>query len=453
MLSCVNPQIFREYDIRGVADRDLTSETVLNIGKAYGTYLKRKGKHIVSVSRDCRVSSNRIYQAFVNGVTSAGLDVMNIGLTTTPCLYFSIHHLQTDGGVMITGSHNPPDQNGLKLCMGTASLFGSEIQELRKLIEKQDFEKGNGKVTEKQVLSSYEDYIFKGFQFKKKLKVVVDCGNGMTGLVAPKLFERFGLQVTKLYTEPDGKFPNHPADPSEPENLHDLIQAVAREKAEVGIAFDGDGDRVGIIDHLGNIIPGDKLLVLFSRSLLKVEPKATIIADVKCSNLLFDDIKAHGGRAMMAKTGHSLIKAKMREENALLAGEMSGHMFFKHRWFGFDSGIYAACRILEILDQTGKTIPELLSDLPKTFATPEIRVTCSDDLKFEVIKHTVHFFKSNQYNVVDIDGARVEFPDGWGLVRASNTQPVLVMRFEAQSEARLKEIRNLIESKVKEFSK
>ncbi len=449
----INSQIFREYDIRGVADRDLTSATVLNIGKAYGTYLKRKVKKVVSVSRDCRVSSNRIYQAFVDGVTSTGLDIINIGLTTTPCLYFSIHFLQTDGGVMITGSHNPPDQNGLKLCIGTASLFGSEIQELRKLIDKQNFEKGNGKVTEKEVLSSYENDIFKRFQFRKKLKIVVDCGNGMTGLVAPKLFERFGHHVVKLYTEPDGKFPNHPADPSEPENLHDLIKAIARKKAEVGVAFDGDGDRVGIVDHLGNIIPGDKLLVLFSRSLLKVEPKATIIADVKCSNLLFQDIEAHGGRAIMAKTGHSLIKAKMREENALLAGEMSGHMFFKHRWFGFDSGIYAACRTLEILDQTGKTIPELLSDLPKTFATSEIRVACSDDSKFEVIKRAVHFFKTNKYNVVDIDGARVEFPDGWGLVRASNTQPVLVMRFEAQSEARLKEIRNLIESKVEEFSK
>ena len=449
----MNPQIFREYDIRGVADRDLTDETVLNIGRAYGTFLKRDGKKTISISRDCRISSDRIHQSLVKGVLSTGLDIIDIGLTTTPCLYFSIHFLKIGGGVMITGSHNPPDQNGIKMCIGTSSLFGSQIQELKKLIDAQNFEKGNGKTTGKEVLSDYEDCIYKGFQFRRSLKIILDCGNGMTGLVAPRLFERFGHQVTKLYTDPDGRFPNHPADPSDPDNLKEVIEVVQKEKADVGIAFDGDGDRVGVVDHLGNIIPGDKLLVLFSRSLLEEEPKATIIADVKCSNLLFDDVRAHGGRAIMAKTGHSLIKAKMKEENALLAGEMSGHMFFKHRWFGFDSGIYAACRTLEILDQTGKTIPELLSDIPKTFATPEIRVACSDDLKFEVIKRAVHFFKASNYKVVDIDGARVEFPDGWGLVRASNTQPVLVMRFEAQSEARLREIRSLFEEKVKEFSK
>ena len=448
----MNQLIFREYDIRGVADSDLTDDVVLNIGKAYGTYLKRADKKIISLGRDCRVSSPRIYKSFSKGVLSTGLQIVDIGFATTPCLYFSIEHLKTDGGVMITGSHNPPDQNGLKLCIGSASLFGSEIQKLKQLIEQNDFETGSGKITEQAVLADYQACIESKFKFKRKIKLVVDCGNGMTGLIAPALFEHFGHQVTKLFVEPDGRFPNHPADPSDPENLKDLIQTVRREKAEVGIAFDGDGDRVGIVDHEGNIVPGDKLLILYSRAILKENPGATVIADVKCSDLLFKDIEAHGGRAIMWKTGHSLIKAKMKEEGALLAGEMSGHMFFKHRWFGFDSGIYAACRVLEILDQERKSIPELLLDVPATSATPEIRVPCPDDLKFGLIKRAVEYFKT-KYRVIDIDGARVEFPDGWGLVRASNTQPVLVMRFEAKSETRLKEIRQLIEEKVREFSK
>lgn len=447
----MNSLIFREYDIRGVADRDLTDETVFQIGKAYGTYLRRKGKKMVCLGRDCRVSSPRIHAAFSKGILSTGLNITDIGLSTTPCLYFSIHELKTDGGVMITGSHNPPDQNGLKLCIGTASLFGSEIQELKKLIEKQDFENGTGIISGKQVLADYENKIFQTFQFKRKLNIVVDCGNGMAGLLAPRLFERFGHHVTQLYTEPDGRFPNHPADPSEPENLHELIETVKKNKADVGVAFDGDGDRVGIIDSEGNVIPGDKLLILYSRAILRNNPGATIIGDVKCSNLLFQDVNTRGGRGIMWKTGHSIIKAKMKEENALLAGEMSGHMFFKHRWYGFDSGIYAACRMLEILSDEGKTIPELLSDVPKTVATPEIRFTCPDEVKFDIIKRAVAYFKT-KYKVTDIDGARVEFPDGWGLVRASNTQPVLVMRFEAQNEKRLNEIRQIVESKVKELT-
>ena len=448
----MNKQIFREYDIRGVADRDLTDDVVFQIAQAYATYLKRDKKYTISLSRDCRVSSPRVHAAFLKGVLSVGLHVIDIGLTTTPCLYYSIQALETDGGVMITGSHNPPEHNGLKLCIGTASLFGSQIQELRQLIEKKDFETGTGKVVQQEILNDYRARIEKIFNFTRHLKIVIDCGNGMTGLIAPQLFERMGHQVITLFGEPDGRFPNHPADPSDPENMHDLISRVRKEKADCGLAFDGDGDRVGVVDHTGEIIPGDMLLILYSRSILKETPGATIIADVKCSDLLFKDIEAHGGRAMMWKTGHSLIKAKMKEENASLAGEMSGHMFFKHRWFGFDSGIYAGCRILEILAQEKKTIPELLADVPKTFATPEIRVDCPDERKFDIIQKAVAYFKT-KYKVVDIDGARIEFLGGWGLVRASNTQPVLVMRFEAQSESRLREIRAIIEDKIKELSK
>ncbi|MBI1978086.1 MAG: phosphomannomutase/phosphoglucomutase [Candidatus Omnitrophica bacterium] len=447
----MNTHIFREYDIRGIADRDLTDDAITLIGKAYGTYLRRKGKKTVTFGRDARTSSPRIYQAFLKGVLSTGLNVISIGLVTTPCLYFSVVHLKVDGGVMITGSHNPPEHNGLKLSLDTSNLHGAQIQELEQMIERSDFETGSGAVTEKTVIDEYRDYIQGLFKFKRKLKVVVDCGNGMTSLIAPDLLEHLGLQVIKLYTTVDGRFPNHPADPSEPENLKDVIAAIKRERADIGLAFDGDGDRVGVVDHEGNVIPGDKLLVLYSRAVLKEVPGATIIADVKCSNILFQDIKKHGGRGILWKTGHSLIKAKMKEENAILAGEMSGHMFFKHRWFGFDSGIYAACRTLEILDQTGKTIPELLADLPKTYATPEIRVECSDELKFKVVKAVLEDLRKN-YKVIDIDGVRVEFPDGWGLVRASNTQPVLVMRFEATSEKRLAEIKNLVEGKIREFS-
>ncbi len=442
--------IFREYDIRGVAERDLTSEVVENIGKAYGTFLKRDKKYHIVIGRDCRVSSPRIHDALIKGILSTGLHVTDLGLTTTPCLYFAVHYFATDGGIMITGSHNPPDQNGLKMNIGTSSLHGPQIQTLLSMIQKQDFLKGEGKLTTREIVPDYFEYLFKGFQFKRKLKIVVDCGNGMTGLIAPKLFEKFGHEVIKLYTEPDGRFPNHPADPSEPENLHDCIEAVKKNKADIGLAFDGDGDRCGVIDHLGNIIPGDKMMILYSRPILKENPGATILADVKCSNLLFQDIEKHGGKGIMWKTGHSLIKAKMKEEGALLAGEMSGHIFFKHRWFGFDSGIYSACRMLEILDRENKTIPELLKDVPNTYATAEIRIECPDEVKFDVIKKAVQTLKA-QYKVVDIDGARVEFPDGWGLVRASNTQPVLVTRFEATSEKRLTEIRNLIENTIKEI--
>lgn len=440
-------QIFREYDIRGVADRDLTSDVILNIGKAYGTFLRRKKKYMIAVGRDTRVSSPRIHENLLNGILSTGLHVMDLGFTTTAALYFSIHYLATDGGIMITGSHNPPDQNGLKMCIGTSSLHGPEIQELKNMIKKQDFLTGNGKLTNREIIPDYQEYLFKAFKFQRKLKIVVDCGNGMTGLLAPQLFKSFGHEVIELFTEIDGTFPNHPADPSEPENLHDCINAVLKNKADIGLAFDGDGDRVGVIDNKGNIIPGDKLLILFSRSILKDNPGATIIGDVKCSDILFRDINKHGGNGIMWKTGHSLIKSKMKEEGALLAGEMSGHMFFKHRWFGFDSGIYAACRTLEILDQEKKTIPELLKDIPDTFATAEIRIECPDEVKFAVIKKATDILKA-KYKVIDIDGARVEFEDGWGLVRASNTQPVLVTRFEATSEKRRDEIRQLIEKTI-----
>ncbi len=446
-----NPNIFREYDIRGVADRDLTSDVVRAIGQAYGTNLRHAGKKVVSVGRDCRLSSPRIEKALVEGITSTGIDVKRVGEVTTPALYFSIVKLKTDGGIMVTGSHNPPDQNGLKICVGTSSMHGSEIQGLCKLIERGTYLEGKGKVSNVEIIDDYINEIAGIIKLGRKLSVIIDCANGMTGLVAPKLFKKLGCKLTEMYTKPDGRFPNHPADPSVPKNLEELIARVKKEKPDVGLAFDGDGDRVGVIDERGEIIYSDRLMVLLSRAVLEEKSGATIIADVKCTSLLFEDIKKHGGKPVMWKTGHSLIKAKMKEEGAELGGEMSGHIFFKHRWYGFDSGIYTAARVLEILSKSKKTLSELLADIPKPFSTPEIRVDSTDETKFDVVREATEFFKRQKYDVNDIDGARVTFPDGWGLVRASNTQPVLVMRFEANSPEALEKIRSIVEGKINEI--
>ena len=353
---------------------------------------------------------------------------------------------------MITGSHNPPEYNGLKLVAGKSSIYGEEIQKIRAIIERKDFVSGKGSEERVEIIPTYQDYLKQSFKFKRKLKVVVDSGNGTAGLVAPKVIREFGHDVIELFSEPDSRFPNHHPDPTVEKNLEDLIKKVKETKADVGIAFDGDADRVGIIDDKGTIIWGDKLLILFSRFILKQKPGAKFVADVKCSYLFFDDVKQHGGQAIMWKTGHSLIKQKLRDENAALAGEMSGHMFFADRYFGYDDGVYAGIRVLEILDQSGKRISELLSDVPKTYATPEIRVDCPDEEKFQIVARVAEFFKS-RYRTIDIDGVRIEFGDGWGLVRSSNTQPVLVTRFEATSEKRLHEIKKLIEDKINEFTK
>jgi len=446
-----NPQIFREYDIRGIADTDLTTEVVTAIGKAYGTQLKYAKKKVVTVGHDCRVSSERIEKALVEGITSTGLDVKRLGLVTTPSLYYSIHHLKVDGGIMITGSHNPPDYNGLKICVGTGSMHGSEIQGLYKLIERATYLEGKGKATSVKILDQYMEEIINNIKLNKKLSIVVDCANGMAGLVAPKLFKKIGCKVDEMYTDPDGTFPNHPADPTVPKNLEELIDKVKKSKVDLGLAFDGDGDRVGVVDDKGEIVFGDRLMIILAREVLSRKKGATIIGDVKCSNLMYEDIEAHGGKPIMWKTGHSLIKAKMKETSAELAGEMSGHIFYQDRWFGFDSGVYTAARLLEILSNTDQTLSGILSDIPNAYSTPEIRVDCDDETKFDVVREATESFKRQGLNVDDIDGARITFEDGWGLIRASNTQPVLVMRFEANSETRLSEIRKLIEDRVNEI--
>ncbi|HNV85339.1 MAG TPA: phosphomannomutase/phosphoglucomutase [Candidatus Omnitrophota bacterium] len=447
----INQNIFREYDIRGVADRDLTDSTVESIGKAYGTFLRQHGKKKIVVGRDGRVSSPRIHAALVRAILSAGIDVTDVGIITTPMMYFSIVQLQKDGGVMVTGSHNPPDQNGLKICLGKDTLFGDQIRELGKMAAKGDFVSGAGKTDSVEMIPIYQEFLKKIFKFARPLKVVIDAGNGASSVVAPKLFRDLGCEVTEMFCTLDGTFPNHFPDPSEEKNVQDLIRKVREIKADIGLAFDGDADRLGVVDETGKLLFGDRLLLIMALDLLTRQPGAQIIADVKCSTVLYDEIRKHGGRGIMWKTGHSLIKAKMRETKAPLAGEMSGHFFFAENYLGFDDGIFAACLAVNILAKSGKRFSALLDGVPEYFSTPEMRIECPDEKKFEIVKKAVEYFKK-EYDVIDIDGARINFPDGWGLVRASNTQPVLVMRFEAHSEEKLQAIRKLVESKIREFS-
>ena len=443
----INPRIFREYDIRGVVDEDIDEAVVETIGKAYGTYMKKLGKDTVTIGHDCRLSSPPLSEAMIRGITSAGINVIDLGMVSTPMVYFSLFNLDVDGGVIITASHNPSQYNGIKLCVDKDSLFGEGIQKIRKIAEGGNFIKGTGKVNTHDIMDSYLDYLRKNVEIDPGLRVAIDCGNGMVGIVAPKILRDFGCELTELYVEPDGRFPNHHPDPTVEENIKDLINAVGRQGLQVGLGFDGDGDRIGVVDEKGTIIWGDMLVLIFAREILKHNPKAKIIGDVKCSGRLFKDIESHGGVPIMWKTGHSLIKNKMKLESAALAGEMSGHIFFADRYYGYDDALYAALRILEIISKTGKRTSELLEGVPNAFSTPEIRVDCPDDTKFKLVNQTREELKKD-YRVIDIDGVRVEFPDGWGLIRASNTQPALVLRFEADSPDRLAEIRSIIEDKL-----
>jgi len=448
----MNPQIFREYDIRGVVEKDLSPEVVKRLGQGYATYLSRFRKKKIVVGRDGRLSSPSLRDSLIQGLLAGGMEIIDIGVCPTPVFYFSLFHFDQEGGIMITGSHNPPEFNGFKVCVGKETIYGEEIQNLRRIIEEGNFVQGSGTITYKEIIPTYQDYLWQNIRLQRKIKIVIDSGNGTAGAVAPKIFRSLGCEVEELYSEIDGRFPNHHPDPTIPENMKDLITKVKETGAEVGFGYDGDADRIGVVDHLGNIIWGDQLLILFARDILKKNPGATIISEVKCSQNLYEDIARHGGRGIMWKAGHSLLKSKMKAEKALLGGEMSGHIFFADRYFGYDDAIYASGRLLEILSQTEKRIPELFSDLPKTYSTPEIRVDCPDEIKFNLVEKVRDSFRQ-EYPIVDVDGVRIIFPDGWGLVRASNTQPVLVLRFEARSSERLKEIRALVENRVSQISR
>ncbi|MFE8602562.1 phosphomannomutase/phosphoglucomutase [Archangium violaceum] len=452
----MNAHIFREYDIRGLVDKDLTVEVVELLGKGLGTVVRRKGGRSIVVGRDCRESSTRFRDALCRGLTSTGLNVLDVGVVPTPLTYFAANTLPVDGLAMITGSHNPPEYNGFKIGAGKTTFHGPEIQALRKLIEARDFETAAtpGTVSPFDIHTPYYHFVRQTVKVGRKgMKIVIDAGNGTGGAVGVPLFESMGFEVVPLFCDMDATFPNHHPDPTVVENMQDLIAAVKREKAEVGIAYDGDSDRIGVVDDQGNILWGDQIMILFSRYVLKESPGAAIVGEVKCSYTLYDDIAKHGGRPVMWKAGHSLIKAKMKEEHAELAGEMSGHIFFKNRYFGFDDAIYSSARLLEILTHEKAKLSELLGDVPRTFATPELRVDTVEEKKFEIVKRATETLRKAGHSLVDVDGVRVTFPDGWGLIRASNTQPILVLRFEAKTAERLEEIRQLIEGTVEKVQR
>lgn len=449
----IKDSIFRQYDIRGVVGKDFPEEFAFLLGKSYARLAKEiqgKEKLKIVVGRDCRKTSETISGFLLAGIESAGCEVVNLGMVTTPITYFSIHHLNLDGGIMVTGSHNPPEYNGFKICVGKGTLYGDQIQTLKKYVR--EIEGDTGSISslvpeEYDIITPYTDFYKEHFKAGFNTKLVVDAGNGSAGPTTPKILRELGCEVTELFCEPDGMFPNHEADPTVEENLVDVQKELASGDYDLGVAFDGDGDRIGIVAKSGRIIWGDELMVILSRSVLKANPGATIISEVKSSSRLYNDIEAHGGNAIMWKTGHSLIKAKIKETGALLAGEMSGHIFFSDRFFGFDDALYATCRLLEVLKETGQTVEEIISDLPPAFNTPEIRVDCDDDLKWKVVE-TLKSQMQGEFKVNDIDGVRIDFKDGWALARASNTQPVIVTRFEAQSKARLEELRSLFETKI-----
>jgi len=444
----INPTIFREYDIRGLVGQELTPETVEVLGKGMGTYFRRHGKREVALGRDCRLSSPSFAEALTRGLLATGCSVVDLGVIPTPLLYFTMYEKKKDAGVMITGSHNPPEYNGFKMNLGTETLYGETIQVIRALIDMEDYTlDAPGTRTADNIVPEYIDYCVKNIRLARKLKVVVDAGNGTGGVVAVPIFERLGVEVIPLFCEMDGRFPNHHPDPTLPEAMQALVAKVAETGADVGIAYDGDADRIGVVDDKGRIIWGDMLMILFSRDILPGHPGAVIISEVKATKLLYQEVERLGGRGIMWKTGHSLIKKKIKEEKALLAGEMSGHIFFADRFFGFDDAIYSSLRVLEILSRTPKKMSELLADLPKTYSTPEIRVYASEEVKFKIVE-AVKNELAKKYPVIDIDGVRAAFPHGWALVRASNTQAVLVMRFEADSEKNLEDIRQEVKKIV-----
>ena len=436
------PEIFKAYDIRGIVGKTLTTAAVETIGRAIGSEAQARGKSEVCIGRDGRLSGPELAEALARGLRSSGVDVIDIGRVTTPMLYFAAHQFGTGSGVMVTGSHNPPDYNGLKIMLAGDTLSGEDIQKLRKRIENGDLKTGSGGIRTEDIAGAYLDRISGDIKLKRRMRIAVDCGNGIPGAFAPELYRRLGCEVEELFCEVDGTFPNHHPDPSQPENLKDLIAALRKGDAEIGLAFDGDGDRLGVVTKEGKVIFPDRQLMLFAADVLSRNPGAEILFDVKCTRNLAPWIRSHGGKATMWKTGHSLIKAKMKETGALLAGEMSGHVFFKERWYGFDDGLYAGARLLEILSGV-PDIHAAFEQLPDSINTPELQIKLKEGENYaliEKLQHTAKFPTARE--VITIDGLRVEYADGFGLARSSNTTPVLVLRFEADSEDAIKRIQD-----------
>ncbi|HVP39005.1 MAG TPA: phosphomannomutase/phosphoglucomutase, partial [Candidatus Saccharimonadales bacterium] len=432
----MNPLIFREYDIRGIAETELTDDVAVTVGRAFGTYIRRHRGRRVTLGQDVRLSSPRLAGHLAEGILSTGVDVVRLGVVPTPTLYFSVAQQGVDGGLQVTGSHNPIEYNGFKMCLGMAPVYGPDIQGLAGLCRAGDFETGSGTLREEDVVPAYQDMLRSKIRLTRSSKLAVDAGNGVAGPVAVPVLKGMGQQVLELYTEPDGRFPHHLPDPTVLKYTQDLVALVRRERCDLGIGWDGDADRIGAVDETGRLLWGDQLLGILAADVLTRHPGAKVIFDVKCSQGLEELLRARGAQAIMWKTGHALLKAKMREEGALIAGEMSGHMFFAENYYGFDDAIYATLLLLQILDRRGAKLSELLAEIPQYVSTPETRLDTTDADKFRIVATVRDYFKKT-HPVVDIDGARVQFGDGWGLVRASNTQPVLVVRFEARTQERL----------------
>ncbi|MBN8547989.1 MAG: phosphomannomutase/phosphoglucomutase [Deltaproteobacteria bacterium] len=452
----INPQIFREYDIRGTVDKDLSEDFAYALGRAYATLARDRGKNNIAIGWDCRLSSPGYAKALARGMSDEGVDCCLTGMGPTPQLYFAVYARPYGGGIQVTGSHNPADMNGFKLCLGKSTLASEEIQDLKNrmqtLIAQKPTSPGKGKITEYEIRNEYiQDLVAnsKPHMGKRKLKVVVDAGNGVGGLVGPSLLRQLGVEVIELFCEPDGRFPNHHPDPTELKNIQDLIAKVRETKADFGIGWDGDADRIGVVDEKGEVIFGDMLLLIYARAILKEKSAAVVIGDVKCSSLLFEDLSKRGANAVMWKTGHSLIKKKLVELDGDLGGEMSGHIMFRHRFYGFDDALYCAARFVEIVSTLQGPVSQLLADLPKMVSTPEIRIDCPEEVKFKIAQNAKSAF--SKYKVDTIDGVRITFPQGWGLVRASNTQPVLVMRFEAKTQKDLDEIQSLVTGEIEKI--
>jgi phosphomannomutase/phosphoglucomutase len=449
----VNPAIFREYDIRGVVGQDLNPDVAEAIARAYAAWLTRRSTPTrqVVVGQDNRASSPAIAGAAIAGLRDSGFDVVDTGTVITPVFYFARVHFRIDGGVMVTASHNPSQFNGFKLAHGFGTLYGEQIQEVRRLVDDREGSGPPGTLERRDAITPYLAMLREKIRLgPRRLRVVVDCGNGTAGLIAPQALADLGCEVVPLYAESDPSFPHHHPDPTQPENLRDLIATVRRERADVGIGLDGDGDRIGVVDERGEIIWGDTLMILFWREILPKYPGTVGIVEVKCSQALYDEIARLGGRPIFYRTGHSLIKAKMKEVGAVFTGEMSGHMFFADEYFGYDDAVYAAARLLRILSHAGRPLSALLADVPRYHSTPEIRVDCPDEIKFDVVRRLSEAFKQS-YNVIDIDGARVVFEDGWGLIRASNTQPALVLRAEAKTPEGLARIKQVLADALRKF--
>ena len=440
MTVAINPFIFRAYDVRGKVDIDITPEVFELVGRAYGTLIRRKGGRTVALGMDNRLSSLALKEGFARGCLSTGLDVVDIGVNHTPLLYFATAHWGLDGGATVTGSHNPVSDNGVKMVHpGAAPLTEDEIQGLLAAIRKEDFELGAGRRTARDPREEYLGAITAHVRLARPLRVAVDAGNGIAGSFAPELLRRLGCEVIELYCESDGSFPNHLPDPEMEENTRDLVARVLEMRADVGIAYDGDADRMGVVDERGRRHEADLILALLARDLLTRHPGAEIVFDVKSSQVLVDDIRTHGGRPVMWKTGHSHIKRKMREDTILLGGEVSGHMFFGENWYGVDDGILASCKFLEVVSRSSEPVSSHFDTLPHLFATPELKAPCPDETKFEVVADLAREF-TGRHETIDIDGVRILFPEGWGLVRASNTNPYLTLRFEAKTEPGLREM-------------